>query len=150
MGFDVKGDIDQCKKNNKSYNLQVAPFAPRDDFAACSGRKQKKKSRICCQRRSPSDVVRNGYGNAPDEPDREKAGQRQSLDRQSPRPVWDRGEQKACDDGSDIAEQHFMDMPVERRESRREGDFAGKGGKPKRNHQPRLNRAEQEKRPESI
>src|SRR5262249_2770632 len=50
------------------------------------------------------------------EPERGKGGQRQAIDRKTPRPVRNGGEQENGDDGRPIAVEHLVDMPVERRE----------------------------------
>lgn len=60
-----------------------------------------------------------GEGMRPREPGRNQHGKWRALERKPAGPVRHRREQKAAKDGRDIAEQHFVDVPVARRKGRR-------------------------------
>ncbi|KAH2822262.1 hypothetical protein KXV85_002288, partial [Aspergillus fumigatus] len=75
--------------------------------------------------------------------------QRRAMQRQPAGPVRDRREQEAGDDGRQIAVQHLVHMPVARRECGRETQLAIERRQPDQDRQSRLDRAQQEERPEA-
>ena len=68
-------------------------------------------------------------------PQHEQGAQRRTPRRCQPRPRLDGGEQKAGNDASGKAKQHFMGVPEQRRDRQLQVDPAQKGGDPQRHRQ---------------
>ena len=71
-------------------------------------------------------------------------------DRQPSGPVRDRREQEPGDHSRQIAVEHLVHMPVARREGRGQGDLAMEGRQPDQDRKARIDRPEQEERPEAV
>src|SRR5262245_38728406 len=65
-------------------------------------------------------------------------------------PVRYRREQESGDDRRQVAVQHFMDVPVERRERGRHGHLAEEHRQPDQDPKPGVNGAEEEERSKSV
>ena len=125
QNLDVEDDIGQQEKRYGYHHHQVAPVAPGDDLDRDHQHNRRQKRTVDSHDDQPTQSGGPGHGNPPGEPQTDQCGQWPAPDRHPPGPVRNRREQEAADNGSRITEQHFVDVPVHRRELRVEGQFSG-------------------------
>ena len=105
-----------CNENaNQHQDTQVAPVATRYDFARGDDRECREKGDVDQRCRENSEIGRKENCNAARKPERGQRHQRRTGDRQPAGPVRNCSEQKASNYCRDIAVEHFMDVPIERR-----------------------------------
>ena len=111
MEHDVAGD----QQAEDSEDTEVSPVAARDDLPCRHRGKGRQEGDVNQCGQCDSGLNRQQHDKAARQPKGGECGQRTSADRQAPGPVRDRGQQKARRDGGDVAVQHFVDVPIERR-----------------------------------
>ena len=93
---------------------QIAPILSRDDFTCRRADDEDKKHAVNHRSHEPAEMGGIGHRDTACHPDDHKKKQRRPLQRQPAGPVWNRRQQKSCEDGRDVTEQHFMRVPVTR------------------------------------
>ena len=150
MRFEVKRDVAGQQHHHQRDDVEILPVAARCDLARRCRGNQQQKTRIDQHRGPPADAGGECHREASGDPDGDKRRQRRALQRQASGPVRDRREQEAGDDGRQIAVEHFVHVPVARREGGSEPQLAVKQRQPHEYRQRRLDRAEQEERPKAV
>ena len=138
--FEVKGDIVERERQNKSDHLEIAPVAAIHHLAADKAGED----------REERDVDKRAAGMRPVSAEKEdgepacrpqggQCSQRRADNRQAASPVRGRRQEKSRDDRADIAEDHFMRVPINGRKGRRNLDPAFEEWRPDRHadHRPR-------------
>ena len=125
-GFQVERHIAGDQDADDHEHAQIPPIATGHDLARRHARQHDKERNIDCGSRGRADFRRHQNGGPAGQPKRRERGERSAVHRQTPGPVRDRRQQKAGDHRGGIAEEHLMDVPVERRQRRLQADFAEK------------------------
>src|SRR5665213_4047050 len=141
MSLQVERDIARKKKQDQNDDVEVAPLASCNNFAG--SRRSDEQQEACVDKhcRQPSGLGRKRHADAAGEPEHDEAKKGRTLNRQTPGPVWNRGEQKTGDNCRKVAVEHFMDMPVAWREGCGQSEFAGKDREPDKDRETRIDRA---------
>ena len=131
-------------------NFQIAPVLSGNNLARRGRNHHDKKRAVDDCGNDPAEMRRASDGKPARQPDQHKRQQRRPLQRKPARPVWNGRQQKAGEHRRHITEQHFMGVPVARREQRRKCDLALEQRQPDRDRERRMTSPEEEKRAKAI
>ena len=122
----MEDDIAEREHANNAEHPQIAPVLAGDYFARGNRGKRQQERDVDYRGGNAANFVGKQDRNSPGKPERGKPGKRPAVYGQTASPVRNGGKQKAGDRGCDVAEQHLVNVPVERGEMRRQHDVAKK------------------------
>ena len=130
--------------------FRLRQLRPATISARNRGGDEKQEARVDDGSRKLAGEDRERHGDAPGRPHDHQDQERKALQRQPTGPIGNRSQQKSGNDGGQIAEQHLVDVPIARGESRRQRQLAVKKRQPDEHRQGGIQRTEQEKRAEAV
>ena len=150
MRFEMEAGIAGEQQRGQQHHRQIVPFAPGDDFAGDHHHHRGQERDIDQHRRQPAEIGGKGGGHPARKPQHHQSEQRAALQRQPSGPIGDRGEQEAGDHRRQIAIEHFMGVPVARRERGLQTELAFIERQPDQHRQRREQGAAEEERPKAA
>lgn len=137
--LEMEPNIGERQRRDERDDLRVAPVPPHDPLAGDERGEDDEESCVDHGGRRTA----NESGNEDSEPARRSQSserrQRPARHRQPAGPIRDRCHEKSGHDRADIAEDHFMRMPVHGRKGGRNVDGADKDERPQRDADERPN-----------
>jgi len=150
MRFEMERDIAREHQQHQHHDIEISPVAAGQNLAGGCRGDQQQKACIDQHRHQPTGLGGKRHGKPPGDPDVDQHQQRRVLQRQPSGPVRDRREQKSRDHRRQIAVEHFMHMPVARRERRRQRDLAIERRQPDQNGERGIEGTKQEERAKAV
>ena len=124
------------QREDRRQHFEIAPIASGDDFTGSGPGPRQQERAVDHRRGKPARFRRKVHSDPASEPEQHQGEERRSLHRQAPGPVGDCGQQKPGDDSCNVAEQHFVHMPIDRRENARCFEIAIKKRQPEQDRHP--------------
>ena len=145
-----KATLTRASAKTSPAVFRLRQFRPAATSRATSAAKTMRNDAVDDCGGRPADRRRGKDGDAADGPQADERRERNAGDRQAAGPVRDRRQEEAGDDGGAIAEDHFMGMPVDRREFRRRDDRPSENRQPQRHADQRPDARGEEERAEAA
>jgi hypothetical protein len=147
--LEMREQVGQRQQADQHHDRQVAPVPAGGDLAADRARERGEEAHVEHDAGPWPEPGTREHGEPGGDPEQDQSQERPPAQRQAAGPVRHGGHEEAGDDGRDVAEQHLVAVPGERRHGGRQ-PRPGERRQPERQSERRPGGAQQEEGAEAV